>query len=145
MKHLVIFILLLLSILSSCSKKDTNDEPSSSCPETNTSLPLILGEWQFTGTIINGELLIEDCDLLTTATIDKHQFKWINYGGTNCSEITHYDTCYAIEGNKVIYINEEDGNGEPFYQEIETLNETELVLKRQTNTDVVTENFKRIN
>lgn len=118
--------------LNSCSKKDTNDEEQSSiCPETNTTLSQILGDWQFTGTVINGELLVEDCDLLTTVTIDEHKFKWTNYGGNNCSEITRYDTYYAIEGNKVIYINEEDSNGDPFYQEIETLNETVLVLKEK--------------
>jgi hypothetical protein len=76
-----------------CSKSDDNDD-NNPCPDINTSTPLIFWNWVFTRTTINGMLLIEGCDLLTTLKVTNSQFKWRSFFGNSCS-LSNLDTsCY---------------------------------------------------
>ncbi len=136
-----VLIALVCTILISCSSDD--DSNKINCPEVNNSHPLLLGNWIFTGTIINGELLVEECDLLTTLEVSCDELIFESFGGNNCSTSSTSISNFVIDNNNVIYLDE-SGN-ESFFQEIITLNETTLVLRNASgnSNDVVTENWER--
>ncbi|TBN05510.1 hypothetical protein EYD45_04325 [Hyunsoonleella flava] len=149
MKSQIIIALILIFAITinySCNKRDDETmEEENSCPETNTSVPEILGDWIFTGTSVDGQLLIEDCDLKTKLTVTESQFIWDNYSGSGCNELTVIPTCYSVENNTVFYYDD-FGEKTGFSQKIKTLNSTTLILENNsTSTIVATENYERMN
>ncbi|MEZ4854934.1 MAG: hypothetical protein R2812_00495 [Gelidibacter sp.] len=144
-KQWLIFIL-TLSIFNACSKKSNDDKiTNNNCPKTNTSRPEIIGDWKFTGTKINDELIVEDCDLQTTLKVTESQFTWNNYSDANCSTLTIITNCYSIENNNEIVYYDEFGNTTGFSQKILTLNSTNLILQNPSNgVDLVTENYEKL-
>ncbi len=140
-QYISVSTIFVLFFFFSCSNDDDSNEIS--CPEVTNSYPLLLGNWIFTGTIINGNLLIEECDLLTTLEVSCNELSFTSFGGNNCSTSNTSLSNFRIDNNTVIYLDQ-SGN-ETFAQEIITLNETTLVLRNASgnSTDIVTENWER--
>ncbi|WP_323786861.1 lipocalin family protein [Psychroserpens sp.] len=136
------FILIVLISFISYSCKSDDDSTGIACPKVNNTHPLLLGDWNFSGTYIDGDLFLEECDLLTTLKVTCDLFETTSFGGNNCSNSETYSSNYRIEGNSLISLDEE-GN-DVGIQHIIILNETTLILQNDFSVlDNITENWER--
>lgn len=133
-------VLCVVGILTaSCGK---NMDVINNCPNENTSVPLLLGLWSFTGTYVDGVLELETCDLETTLEVTERQFIYTSFFGMDCAMSATDPLCYKVE-NDIVTTSPEDSDFE-FQQEIVTLTNNTLVLKTvSTSSIVVTENWER--
>jgi hypothetical protein len=141
----IIWVIIALVILFNCSKKNDDQlDMENNCPAINISTPDILGDWIFTGTERNGQLIIEGCDERTKLTVTNTQFIWGNYSGTSCGILTVIPTCYSIE-NDTVYYFDDLGEKTGFYQTIKVLNNKTLILENPSSSNIIaTENYERL-
>ena len=133
MKQLAKIILtVVFSFMFSCSSDD----------DTNSYKSDIIGTWELTSVIVNGQEFIDSADCLDTITFTETTQLTIEYfdyeDGNGCVVDSDYSPeAYTIDGNK---ITSSDGN-ESFTFEITLLNETTLKLKGSYTAGGLTFNF----
>jgi uncharacterized protein (DUF2147 family) len=133
MKQLAKIILtVVFSFMFSCSSDD----------DTNSYKSDIIGTWELTSVIVNGQEFIDSADCLDTITFTETTQLTIEYfdyeDGNGCVVDSDYSPeAYTIDGNK---ITSSDGN-ESFTFEITLLNETTLKLKGSYTEGGLTFNF----
>lgn len=133
MKQLAKIILtVVFSFMFSCSSDD----------DSNSYKSDIIGTWELTSVIVNGQEFIDSTDCLDTITFTETTQLIIEYfdyeDGNGCVVDSDYSPeVYTIDGNK---ITSSDGN-ESFTFEIILLNETALKLKGSFTEGGITFNF----
>lgn len=123
MKNLTkFFLILVVGFLSSCSSDNNSDSDSYKAD--------IIGTWEVTSILINGEEFIDSTDCLDTVTFTattQHNTAYYDYEDGNGCVVDDVSTPepYTIDGNKLSSSSE----GDAFEFEITLLNETTLKLK----------------